>query len=64
MAIVGWRTSEMVRRYAAFDGRAELTAAERRALGLVRPLDDPGHRSRRASSDPEEARAALARLTG
>ncbi len=44
--------------------RAELTSAERRALGRVRPLDEPGHRSWRASSDPEEARAALARLAG
>jgi hypothetical protein len=43
--------------------RAELRPAERRALGQIRPLADPAHRAWRVAPDPEEAPAALARLT-
>jgi hypothetical protein len=42
--------------------REELKAAERRALGSVRPLSDPVHPAWRAVPDPEDARAALDRL--
>lgn len=42
--------------------RAELKVAERRALGRVGPLADEHGRVWRAATDPDEARAAFARL--
>lgn len=42
--------------------RDELKPAERRALGKVGPLTDPGHRAWRVVRDTEEAQAAFARL--
>lgn len=44
--------------------RADLKPAERRLLGLVRPLADGHGRTWRAAADPDEARAAWRRLAG
>ncbi len=43
---------------------AELKPAERRSLGRVGPLADDGARVWQAAADPDEARAAFARLAG
>jgi hypothetical protein len=44
--------------------RAELKPAERRLLGLARPLADERSRTWRVAADPDEARAAWRRLAG
>jgi predicted nucleotidyltransferase len=43
--------------------RGEMKAAERRTLGQVAPLADRVHSAWRAVSDPDDARAAFARLS-
>jgi len=58
------RDAEDLVRLAALVGdvealRSEMKPAERRLLGRVRPLVDPGSRLWRTAADPEEARAAL-----